>query len=85
MKNAITAYDAGALVSNTARPLDQNAAAVYLAGLSTGSRPAMQGVLNILARLLGARRVCNATSKKITCLFVNWAELRFQQNESWTA
>ena len=58
----------GALVLIEAMPLDQNAAAVYLAKLAPGSRSAMQGALNTLARLLGAPSVCNDNGKEITCL-----------------
>lgn len=75
----------GALVLIEAMPLDQNAAAVYLAKLAPGSRSAMQGALNTLARLLGAPRVCNDNGKEITCLSINWAALRFQHTNALRA
>lgn len=96
MKNAIAAINGIALADAAPTPtggalvaaadqLDQNAAAVYLASLAPGSRPAMQGALNTLARLLGAPRVCNELGKEITCLFVNWAALRFQHTAALRA
>lgn len=89
MENAIRdvsiATHGGALVSNNSNSLDQNAAAVYLAGLAIGSRPTMQGALNILAQLLGAPRVDNEHGKEITCLFVQWAALRFQHTNALRA
>lgn len=94
MQNALTIADAvplpgGALVSNVAMPLVHNPAAVYLASLALGSRPAMQGALNTLARLLGAPRVDNDAGlgkpTEITCLFVNWAALRYQHTAALRA
>jgi len=67
---AITKTQAAALTVITPRPLDQNAAAVYLAGLSAGSRPAMQGALNEIAGLLSGGAV--------DALTLDWAALRFQ-------
>ena len=85
MENAITTPNGGALVLRDAGALDRNAAAVYLAKLAPGSRPAMQGALNTLARLLGAPRVCNDAGKEVTCLFVNWAALKFQHTAALRA
>jgi len=51
------------------RPLDQNPAAVYLAGLgSDKSRATMREALDDIARLLGS----------LDCFTCNWSDLRFQ-------
>lgn len=54
--------------------LEQNPAAVYLAGLSRGSRPTMIGALVKIASLL--------TNGKTDYLSVNWAALRFQHTSA---
>jgi integrase len=51
-------------------PLTEHPAAVYLAGLSPGSRPAMRQALNALAQLLSNGH-CDA-------LTLNWAALRYK-------
>ena len=51
-------------------PLTEHPAAVYLAGLSPGSRPAMRQALNALAQLL-TNGYCDA-------LTLNWAALRYK-------
>jgi site-specific recombinase XerD len=67
---SITTTEPKALTVITPRPLDQNAAAVYLAGLSAGSRPAMRGALNEIAAML--------TKGQVDALALDWAALRFQ-------
>ncbi|HEX7395609.1 MAG TPA: tyrosine-type recombinase/integrase, partial [Anaerolineaceae bacterium] len=52
-----------------ARPLDQNPAAVYLAGLSAGSRATMRQALNTIAGML---------TPGVDCLALDWSEVRFQ-------
>ena len=52
----------------TNRPLDQQPAAVYLAGLAHGSRRTMRDALNTIAERLGAA----------DALTVEWGALRFQ-------
>ena len=49
--------------------LDQNAAAVYLAGLAQGSRPTMQGALNTIAAML--------TNGNANALTLDWSQIRF--------
>jgi len=64
------------ILANTARlPLDQNAAAVYLASLALGSRRTMRDALNAIAAML-----TNGGDDYIAAdaLTLNWAALRFQ-------
>ncbi len=58
--------------------LERNPAAVYIASLAKGSRPAMRGALNAIARLLGTPETLNDKGEEVTCLACNWAVLRFQ-------
>lgn len=51
-------------------PLERNPAAVYLAGLSQGSRRTMRGALNNVAELL--------TGGQCDALTIDWSKLRFQ-------
>ncbi len=51
-------------------PLTEHPAAVYLSGLSPGSRSAMGQALNAIARIL--------TSNQCDALTLNWAELRYK-------
>jgi len=68
---AITTTEAPTLViPPDALPLEQNPAAVYLASLGNGSRRAMRGALDNIARILTA-----GNADALTC---NWAALRFQ-------
>lgn len=50
---------------------DHNPAAVYLASLASGSRPAMQGALDTIARII-------TNDENITYEKLPWAQLRFQ-------
>ena len=50
---------------------DHNPAVVYLASLAVGSRPAMQGALDTIARMV-------TNDEEITYEKLPWAELRFQ-------
>jgi len=58
------------LIVYDALPLEQNPAAVYLSGLSKGSRVTMRGALNKVAGLLSGGQV--------DALGLDWAALRFQ-------
>ncbi|TBR56676.1 integrase [Westiellopsis prolifica IICB1] len=51
-------------------PLTEHPAAVYLSGLSAGSRPAMRQALNVIARLL--------TSNLCDAMTLDWAALRYK-------
>ena len=51
--------------------LDTNPVAVYLAGLSKGSRPTMRGALNLIAGIL-------SNGKNTDALAMDWASVRFQ-------
>ncbi|MFO5491913.1 MAG: integrase, partial [Cuspidothrix sp.] len=64
----ITAVNSLALTAPT--PLTEHPAAVYLSGLSPGSRSAMGQALNAIARIL--------TSNQCDALTLNWAELRYK-------
>lgn len=55
---------------STWQPMDQNPAAVYLAGLSTGSRGTMQQSLNVIASTL--------TGGQADCFSISWAGIRYQ-------
>ena len=70
-KRALTKKtDGAALVIVNQKPLDQNPAAVYLAGLSAGSRETMRGALNEIAAML--------TGDAVDALGLDWCALRFQ-------
>jgi site-specific recombinase XerD len=64
----LPANERQALISQRA---DQEPAAVYLAGLAPGSRPAMSGALTAIARIITA-------DPDATYRVIPWAELRFQ-------
>lgn len=66
----VAAEGAGALVRTDAIPLSRNPAAVYLAGLGSGSRRTMRWALDNVADLLTAGR-CDALS-------LDWTAVRFQ-------
>ena len=68
--NAITASETQQLVLIEPIPLDQHPAAVYLAGLSKGSRRTMRQALDTIAAILSGGRVGS--------LGIDWAALRFQ-------
>jgi len=55
-------------------PLTQHPAAVYLAGLSEGSRPTMRWTLNAIAQLL--------TDGECDALALDWSKLRYQHTAS---
>ncbi len=57
-----------------ARPLSENSAAVYLAGLAPGSRRTMQGALEVIAQLAGGPE---ATARSLP-----WHQLRFQHTQA---
>lgn len=57
------------VLTSTALPIDQQPAAVYLAGLSHGSRRTMRDALNTMANML---------QTDADALSINWAALRFQ-------
>jgi len=58
------------LVPIVQKPLDQNPAAVYLAGLSAGSRRTMRTSLNTISAML-------AHQEKADALTLDWSQLRF--------
>ena len=66
----VTSDAADALALPGPQPLAQNPAAVYVAGLSPGSRRTMRGALDTVAELLSGGR-CDARS-------LDWSRLRFQ-------
>lgn len=55
--------------------IDENPAAVYLAKLAPGSRPAMRGALDVVARIITG-------DDNATCLDVPWHELRYQHTQA---
>jgi integrase/recombinase XerD len=57
------------------RPLDQNPAAVYLAGLKPTGRRSQRQALNVIAEMLGAA----------DCFSLPWGSLRFQHTEALRA
>ncbi len=69
--NALTISTKSELVIGEAGQLDENPAAVYLAGLSAGSRRTMAGALTTIARIL-------TTDETADYLAIPWAALRFQ-------
>lgn len=58
-------------------PGEQNAAAVYLAGLAPGSRRTMREALNTIAGLLGVAAQLNADGQDVRCLSAPWGKLRY--------
>ena len=74
--NSLTSSDTLNNLPTTAKTkLDENPAAVYLAGLSPSSRRTMEAALDTMARLgLGDERV--------TCWDVPWQQLRFQHTQA---
>ncbi len=74
--NLLTPSDTPSNLQTTAKnKLDENPAAVYLAGLSPSSRRTMEAALDTIARLgLGDERV--------TCWDVPWHQLRFQHTQA---
>lgn len=70
MNHELTPPNDTAVVLSAVRP-DQNPAAVYLAGLAPGSRPAMRAALDTIARLA-------TNDEAMTYEAFPWAELRFQ-------
>jgi site-specific recombinase XerD len=71
-ESALSARPPGVLVDWTVsnRPLEQNPAAVYLAGLAAGSRRTMREALDVMAGML--------TGGRETALTFDWSQLRFQ-------
>jgi integrase len=67
-----------ALTVQSPIPSAESPAAVYLAGLSEGSRRTMRTALNIIGGLLGVGEVLNAQGQDVRCLVVPWASLRYQ-------
>jgi site-specific recombinase XerD len=70
MANSVVAAESSEMVVSGG-PLEQNPAAVYLAGLAPGSRPAMRGALDTIARLVTG-------DEATTYLDIPWQALRFQ-------
>lgn len=69
MTNALTTTTDQTVTTSPAMPLDQQPAAVYLAGLAVGSRRTMGDALNVIADMLQAGA---------DALSIDWAALRFQ-------
>lgn len=69
---------AAALPALSPTSLDQNPAAVYLASLSEGSRPAMRTALNTISGILGVSMLRDALGLDVRCLDVPWASMRCQ-------
>lgn len=68
-QTALTTPPDQTVITSPAVPLDQRPAAVYLAGLSQGSRRTMGDALNVIADML---------QTGVDALSINWAALRFQ-------
>lgn len=68
METAITTTNAG-LVTVSQMPLNQNAAAVYLASLAVGSRRTMREALDTIAAML--------TNGQADALTFDWSQIRF--------
>ena len=64
--------------AQSAVPLDQNPAAIYLASLGDGSRRTMRTALNTIAELLGVSETLDADGQDMRCLAVPWGSLRYQ-------
>lgn len=84
-----TTTQSASLALTHSQPLENNPAAVYLASLAPGSRRAMQGALNTIAKMLGTPEARaevatdggdkrRRTSQDVTYLFCRWQDLRFQ-------
>ncbi len=75
MKSLTPADTSNNLQTAAKTRLDENPAAVYLAGLSPSSRRTMEAALDTIARLgLG--------DEKVTCWDVPWHQLRFQHTQA---
>ena len=70
MTTELTTTTGGAVIVAHKGRLDQNPAAVYLAGLSAGSRPTMRRALDVIAGLV--------SGGKVGALGLDWPALRFQ-------
>lgn len=68
---------AAELVVAGQNPDTQNAAAIYLTGLSPGSRRTMRESLNTIASLLGVAEVVNADGQDVRCLHTPWGKVRY--------
>lgn len=60
------------------RRFDQNAAAVYLAGLTESSRRPMLGALGVIAELLAGVEATGKRQREVLALATDWGALRFQ-------
>lgn len=74
MSNQLTTIEQTNLATVDSR-IDQNPAAVYLAGLAKGSRPAMQGALDTIAQIVTSDETADRFN-------VPWAALRFQHTQA---
>lgn len=72
----LTPRPAAELALSSAPPLDQNPAAVYLAGLSPSGRRSQRQALDVMAGLL---------TGSADCLALRWAGLRFQHTAALRA
>lgn len=68
LESSLVPAESAVVVTNQ---LDQNPAAVYLAGLAPGSRPTMRGALDTIARIVTGE-------EGATYLDIPWHALRFQ-------
>lgn len=74
------------LIHTEATPLDQHAAAVYLARLgSRRSQQTMRAALNVVAQLLGVPQSHGADGRESTYLRCNWPQLRYQHTAALRA
>lgn len=70
MSRALVKATEGALVVSNPGPLERNPAAVYLAGKAPGSRRALRGALDLVARLVSGGAA--------DALSLDWGRLRYQ-------